>query len=82
MARPTPLPTVPAGMQALRGDHLSEPWIQFHQKMLDMLKTLTQLGTRAEQPAATSVYEGTLYFVTDELVTERSNGNTWDPYSA
>lgn len=38
-------------------------------------------GTRAAQPAATAVTVGTLYFVTDEDVTERSNGTTWDSYS-
>lgn len=38
-------------------------------------------GTRALQPAATTVLTGTLYFVTDELIIERSNGTTWDSYS-
>lgn len=37
--------------------------------------------TRANQPAATDVAEGSLYYVTDEQVTERSNGTTWDDYS-
>lgn len=36
---------------------------------------------RASQPLATAVAVGTLYFVTDESVTERSNGTTWDDYS-
>ena len=36
---------------------------------------------RASQPAANSVPIGTLYYVTDENVTERSNGTTWDDYS-
>lgn len=35
-------------------------------------------GTRASQPAATAVSAGTVYYVTDENVTERSNGATWD----
>jgi hypothetical protein len=38
-------------------------------------------GTRAAQPEATAVTTGTLYYVTDENVTERSNGTTWDDYS-
>ncbi len=38
-------------------------------------------GNRAGQPAATAVAVGTLYYVTDENVTERSNGTTWDDYS-
>ncbi len=37
---------------------------------------------RALQPAATAVPEGTLYFVTDELVIERSTGAAWETYSA
>lgn len=39
-------------------------------------------GTRASQPAANAVVIGTLYFVTDELVTERSNGSAWQTFSA
>lgn len=38
-------------------------------------------GTRAGQPAANTVIVGTLYFVTDELVTERSTGAAWESYS-
>lgn len=34
-------------------------------------------GTRAAQPLATDVSDGTIYFVTDELVTERSNHTVW-----
>lgn len=37
--------------------------------------------TRANQPAATTVGAGTLYFVTDEDVTERSSGTAWESYS-
>jgi hypothetical protein len=43
--------------------------------------SLIQRGTRAAQPAATAVPTGTLYFVTDELVTERSSGSAWQTYS-
>jgi len=38
-------------------------------------------GSRINQPAATDVLPGTLYFVVEEFVTERSNGATWDSYS-
>lgn len=39
--------------------------------------------TRANQPAATTVAEGTLYCVTDESnIVERSNGATWDAFGA
>jgi hypothetical protein len=34
------------------------------------------MGLRADQPLATDVIEGTIYFVTDELILERSNGAT------
>lgn len=36
---------------------------------------------RASQPAASAVAVGTLYYVTDESVTERSNGTTWDDFT-
>jgi hypothetical protein len=36
---------------------------------------------RANQPSATTVLEGTLYYVTDEFITERSNGTIWESYS-
>lgn len=39
-------------------------------------------GLRADQPLATDVIEGTIYYVTDEQVLERSNGATWDDISA
>lgn len=39
-------------------------------------------GTRALQPLATDVLEGTLYYVTDESKAERSNGTIWESYSA
>ena len=37
-------------------------------------------GTRALQPLATAVTTGTLYFVTDEALTERSDGAVWQAY--
>lgn len=39
-------------------------------------------GLRAAQPAAATTAEGTLYFVTDEEVTEQVSGGAWTPYSA
>jgi uncharacterized protein DUF5907 len=38
-------------------------------------------GLRAAQPSAASVPKGTLYFVTDEGVVERSNGTAWEAFS-
>lgn len=35
-------------------------------------------GTRAVQPAATAVLNGTYYFVTDEFKLEQSNGTAWE----
>lgn len=49
--------------------------------MASRLQDVIQRDTRANQPDATDVAEGTLYYVTDESVTERSNGTTWDDYS-
>lgn len=37
--------------------------------------------TRANQPAAAAANEGFLYFVTDELVLERSSGSAWEQYA-
>lgn len=39
-------------------------------------------GLRADQPAVADVWVGSLYFVTDEGVLERSNGVTWESYSS
>lgn len=39
-------------------------------------------STRVLQPVATTVALGTLYYVTDETVLERSNGTVWQAYSA
>lgn len=38
-------------------------------------------GTRAAQPVATLVAAGSLYYVTDEAVTEQSRGGVWVDYS-
>lgn len=43
--------------------------------------SILQRNTRANQPAATAVAAGTLYFVTDESVTEQSTGAAWVTYS-
>ena len=45
-----------------------------------LLSNVIQRGTRGSQPAANSVPTGTLYFVTDEAVTERSSGSAWQTY--
>lgn len=37
--------------------------------------------TRANQPAAADVLPGTIYYVTDETVLERSTGAAWESYS-
>ncbi len=45
------------------------------------VRDIIQRDTRANQPVATTVDVGTLYYVTDENITERSNGTTWQTYS-
>lgn len=45
------------------------------------LEDIIKRSTRALQPAATTVPIGTLYFVTDESIIERSNGTIWQSYS-
>jgi hypothetical protein len=44
---------------------------------MPIFEECVQRGTRALQPLAIDVTEGTLYFVTDENITERSNGSVW-----
>jgi hypothetical protein len=46
-------------------------------------REIIQRGTRAAQPAAASLQEGSLYYVTDEQVTERSTGpgGTWESFA-
>lgn len=39
---------------------------------------INRRGTRALQPLASAVLEGTQYFVTDEFKIERSNGTIWE----
>lgn len=40
-----------------------------------------RIGLAIDKPSAGNVLIGTLYFSTDLLVLERSNGITWDSYS-
>jgi hypothetical protein len=46
-----------------------------------LLEDVILRDTRASQPAANAVAVGTIYYVTDENVTERSNGTSWDDIS-
>ena len=45
------------------------------------LADVIQRDTRANQPAASAVPAGTLYYVTDETMTERSTGSAWEDVS-
>jgi hypothetical protein len=45
------------------------------------LEHIHRRGARAEQPLANAVNRGTLYFVTDEGVTEYSDSMVWQSYS-
>jgi hypothetical protein len=44
-------------------------------------RKILQQGLRAAQPAASTVQEGTLYYVTDESVIERSNLTIWQQWT-
>lgn len=48
---------------------------------MSILQDVLSQGIRADQPVATDVSPGTLYFVTDEGVIEQSDGATWSAYS-
>lgn len=45
-------------------------------------RSIIRRGTRAAQPIASDVQEGSLYFVTDEGVIERSTGSAWESFSS
>ena len=45
------------------------------------LSSVILRGSRAAQPDANSVAAGTVYYVTDESVTERSTGSAWEDIS-
>lgn len=45
------------------------------------LRELVRRGSRADQLSAADVAEGAIYYVTDENVTERSNGSAWEDIS-
>lgn len=46
-----------------------------------LLESVIQRGSRAAQPAFGDVATGTIYYVTDENVTERSSGAAWEDIS-
>jgi hypothetical protein len=46
-----------------------------------VLADVIQRGTRINQPNFANVAEGTLYYVTDEDVLERSSGTAWEQYA-
>ncbi len=49
--------------------------------MASRLQDVILRGLAADQPAATDVAPGTLYYSSDTAVTERSNGSAWEDYS-
>lgn len=48
---------------------------------MSLITDIIKRGTRGLQPLATAVSAGTLYYVTDETLTERSTGAAWESYS-
>jgi hypothetical protein len=48
---------------------------------MSLLEDVLLRGTRAAQPGAGTVAEGTLYYVTDEGVTEQSRASAWVTYT-
>ena|SRR3990167_8772935 len=49
--------------------------------MASRLEDVIQIGLAADQPLATAVVSGTLYYSTDTEILERSDGTTWEAYS-
>lgn len=49
--------------------------------MASRLQDVILRGTAASRPLATVVAPGTLYFSTDTLTTDRSDGTNWQTYA-
>lgn len=49
---------------------------------MSKLEDVILRDTRANQPLVTDVAKGTIFFVTDEFLLERSSGIAWETYSA
>lgn len=49
--------------------------------MASRLQDVLLRGTAAARPLATAVAKGTLYYSTDALITEQSDGTNWNTYS-
>jgi hypothetical protein len=49
--------------------------------MASRLQDVILRGTTAARPAANAVAPGTLYFSTDTVTTDRSDGSTWQTYA-
>lgn len=49
--------------------------------MASRLQDVILRGTTGAKPAATAVAPGTLYYSTDTLITERSNGTIWESFT-
>jgi len=49
--------------------------------MASRLQDVIQRGPSSAKPLATAVAPGTLYYSTDTLITERSNGTLWESFS-
>ena len=45
------------------------------------IKVINGIGLAADRPDANDVLEGSLYFSTDSMVLERSDGSAWEAYS-
>jgi hypothetical protein len=49
--------------------------------MASRLQDVILRGLTADKPLATAVAPGTLYYSTNNFITERSNGTVWESYS-
>lgn len=75
-------PTPPIAGITRDGQQVSTPYLQFFNRIVDFVATLTQIGTAANRPAADTVYPGTVYFETDTGLQFISDGVAWFPFSA
>ncbi len=74
-------PTGPTAKGGTTDLPVSTAYLQFFNRLVDFIASITQWGLLADRPPANSVYPGTLYFATDTNLVYVSDGANWLPFS-
>lgn len=75
-------PTVPTAPITLTGQKVNTAWHQFFTRLTSNVVGGNLYGLFADRPAATDVFPGTLYYVTNTGELFLSTGATWEPFSS